>query len=239
MKSKKISEAGSYSRGFAGTGGRRDREDDEGYTRTRPANDAHNRAVSRTEPAAQPAVGQFFIRIDGKVWRKNGTPVSFDTKEHANAVGRKIREKIPGKAIMLTTNPADKMPAQGMGEEAVGTIVPSAQPGKISVEDPATKVTTSVPANSPMLGKDAAGKLVLHTTPTTGSTPGGQPATPELPKPGEKVQIASEENEAVNRISAGGHTHGDELADTNVESPIGGDEARDNLMTRMKKLAGL
>lgn len=79
---------------------------------------------------------------------------------------------------------------------ATGTVT-AATGNEVEITDPATKVKTTVPVNSPMLGKDAEGNLVLHNKPTAGGTQTapGQPPKPEPIKPGTKVAIASEDSD--------------------------------------------
>lgn len=118
-------------------------------------------------------------------------------------------------------------------KEAVTTgTVTSASGNEVEITDPTTKVKTTVPTNSPMLGKDAEGNLVLHDKPTAGGTQTapGQPPKPEPIKPGTKVAIASED--------AGG----DDEA-TGTMSPVSGQEDHDEvsklLVQKLRKLAGL
>lgn len=82
-------------------------------------------------------------------------------------------------------------------KEAVTTgTVTSATGNEVEITDPTTKVKTTVPTNSPMLGKDAEGNLVLHDKPNAAGTQTapGQPPKPEPIKPGTKVAIASEDS---------------------------------------------
>ena len=60
----------------------------------------------------QAEAGTWYLRINGKVWRKDGVPVAFDGKRHANAVGLKLRDKNPNREIMLTRSPDDAVRAQ-------------------------------------------------------------------------------------------------------------------------------
>jgi hypothetical protein len=108
---KELSEAGygrnrGYTPGFASPnapslGGYRRREDDEDHEgdRRREQDEKH---------------GTWYIRIDGKVWRKNGQPVAFTGKQHAKNVAQKLHDKSRAEHgqsqlnIVLTMSPEDK-----------------------------------------------------------------------------------------------------------------------------------
>lgn len=51
--------------------------------------------------------GQWYIRIDGRVWRKNGQPVEFNGRNHAAAAALTVQKRSPGKIVTLTTIPTD------------------------------------------------------------------------------------------------------------------------------------
>ena len=51
--------------------------------------------------------GKWYIRVDGRVWRKDGQPVEFKGRNHANAVAIKIQAKTPGRIVTITTEPRD------------------------------------------------------------------------------------------------------------------------------------
>lgn len=119
-------------------------------------------------------------------------------------------------------------------EDAVTTgTVTSATGNEVEITDPTTKVKTTVPTNSPMLGKDAEGNLVLHDKPNAAGTQTapGQPPKPEPIKPGTKVAIASEDAECDDNEATGGL------------SPVSGHEDHDEvsklLVQKLRKLAGL
>lgn len=51
--------------------------------------------------------GKWYIRIDGRVWRKNGQPVEFNGRNHANNAALTVQKRSPRKIVTLTTIPAD------------------------------------------------------------------------------------------------------------------------------------
>lgn len=51
--------------------------------------------------------GKWYIRIDGRVWRKNGQPVEFNGRKHATTAAVTIQKRSPGKIVTLTTIPTD------------------------------------------------------------------------------------------------------------------------------------
>lgn len=51
--------------------------------------------------------GKWYIRIDGRVWRKNGQPVEFNGRNHATTAAVTIQKRSPGKMVTLTTIPTD------------------------------------------------------------------------------------------------------------------------------------
>lgn len=63
--------------------------------------------------------GHWYIRINGKIFKdRNGDPVMFNGKKHANAVAVKMMQKDfnKGKEFMLTTKPEDKQQDLSEGE---------------------------------------------------------------------------------------------------------------------------
>lgn len=63
--------------------------------------------------------GHWYIRINGKIFKdRNGDPVMFNGKSHANAVAVKMMQKDfnKGKEFMLTTKPEDKQQDLSEGE---------------------------------------------------------------------------------------------------------------------------
>ena len=50
---------------------------------------------------------KWYIRIDGRLWRKNGQPVEFNGRNHATAAAATIQKRSPGKIVTLTTTPTD------------------------------------------------------------------------------------------------------------------------------------
>ena len=50
---------------------------------------------------------KWYIRIDGRVWRKNGQPVEFNSRNHATTAAVTIQKRSPGKIVTLTTIPTD------------------------------------------------------------------------------------------------------------------------------------
>lgn len=97
----------------------------------------------------------------------------------------------------------------------------------IASKDPANKIKQIVPQTS--LVKDPTGKLILNKAATGAAagapgTPAAKPEADTTIKPGAEVAVVSDESISPNSGS---------------ESPISGDEAEDNLTTRLKKLAGL
>jgi hypothetical protein len=57
----------------------------------------------------QAEAGTWYLRINGKLWRKEGKPVQFRGKDAARKAGRTILVKNPGKKIVLTMKPIDEM----------------------------------------------------------------------------------------------------------------------------------
>lgn len=51
--------------------------------------------------------GKWYIRIDGRVWRKNGQPVEFNGRNHAAAAALTVQKRSSGKIVTLTTIPTD------------------------------------------------------------------------------------------------------------------------------------
>jgi hypothetical protein len=52
--------------------------------------------------------GDYYLRIDGKIWRKSGTPVVFSGKQAAEKAGMTILRKNPGKKISVVNKPIDE-----------------------------------------------------------------------------------------------------------------------------------
>ena len=48
--------------------------------------------------------GTWYLRIDGKLWKKAGKPVEFSGKQAANKAGLTLQKKIPNKKVTITPN---------------------------------------------------------------------------------------------------------------------------------------
>lgn len=58
--------------------------------------------------------GTWFLRINGRIWKKNGVPVQFRGKQAARRAGQTIKDRDPSKDVVMTVNPVDK--PQGVAE---------------------------------------------------------------------------------------------------------------------------
>lgn len=137
------------------------------------------------------------------------------------------------------------VPTEDIDEADVVSKVSAATAKDVTIDNPdGTK--TVVPLGSGMLSKDEQGNLVLNKAAAAQANQqaaaGGQQQQQPI-KPGQQVRVTTEPTEATHRIGAVGGTHGDEVTDTNTQSPIGGDEEHDELskllIKRLRKMAGL
>jgi len=61
--------------------------------------------IRRQQQAAKE--GTWYIRIDGKIWRKNGEPVKFEGEDYAMNVAKKIHANDLSKEVYITRKPND------------------------------------------------------------------------------------------------------------------------------------
>ena len=66
------------------------------------------------ERMQQELPGIWYLRIDGRIWKKNGVPVQFRDKQAARRAGQTIKDRNPSKDVVMTVNPVDK--PQGVAE---------------------------------------------------------------------------------------------------------------------------
>ena len=52
--------------------------------------------------------GTFYLRIDGRIWRRNGEPVSFQGRERAVRAGQTIKDRDPQREVVVTRKPTDQ-----------------------------------------------------------------------------------------------------------------------------------
>ena len=82
----------------------------------------------RMRQAQQAEAGTWYLRINGKLWKKEGKPVGFRGKEAARKAGRTILGNNPGKKIVLTMKPIDEVRetatagSTSAGNVAVGAV---------------------------------------------------------------------------------------------------------------------
>lgn len=101
--------------------------------------------------------GPYYIRIDGKIFKdRDGKPVMFNGKKHANAVALKMMQKDfnKGKVFTLSIKPEDKQ--DGIDEELDEGLIDKAVVGAAKYAVPA--ITRSLPAIA-KAGAKAGGKL--------------------------------------------------------------------------------
>jgi len=114
---------------------------------------------------------------------------------------------------------------------------------KVTINDPAKGIDITVPAHR-LIKDPKTGMLSLTQTavPTSSSTPSNTSSNQTI-KPGSQISIQpgalGDANEDVHRVAAATGDNRGELKSVNTTSTIGGDEARDNFVSRMRKLAGL
>jgi hypothetical protein len=85
------------------------------YTSRNSARDSEHDAewkreqeIRRQQQAAK--AGTWYIRVDGKIWRKNGEPVKFEGEDYAMNVAKKIHAKDLSKEVYITRKPNDTVP---------------------------------------------------------------------------------------------------------------------------------
>jgi hypothetical protein len=54
--------------------------------------------------------GTFYLRINGRIWRKNGEPVALQGRERAVRAGQTIKDRDPTREVVITRTPQDKPP---------------------------------------------------------------------------------------------------------------------------------
>ena len=52
--------------------------------------------------------GTFYLRINGRIWRRNGEPVAFQGRERARRAGQTIKDRDPQRDVVITRSPQDK-----------------------------------------------------------------------------------------------------------------------------------
>lgn len=52
--------------------------------------------------------GTFYLRINGRIWRRNGEPVSFQGRERAVRAGQTIKDRDPRREVVVTRKPTDQ-----------------------------------------------------------------------------------------------------------------------------------
>jgi len=53
--------------------------------------------------------GTFYLRINGRIWRRNGEPVAFQGRQHAQRAGQTIKDRDPSRDVVITRHPTDKV----------------------------------------------------------------------------------------------------------------------------------
>ena len=92
--------------------------------------------------------GTWYITINGKVWARNGEPVAFNGKKHANAAGLTILKRKPDAVVKITTNPQHSVTesASAGGTSAanvgVGAVYQNTSPKKQKPTDNALNMKT-------------------------------------------------------------------------------------------------
>jgi len=88
--------------------------------------------------------GTFYLRIDGRIWNKSGQPVSFPNRERAVRAGQTIKDRDPGREVVVTRTPQDKDMLdeidrrgflKGLGAVAAGAALAKV-PGQAQAKDP-------------------------------------------------------------------------------------------------------
>ena len=62
--------------------------------------------------------GTFYLRINGRIWRKQGQPVMFNGRQAAVRAGQTIKNRNPSKEVILTVKPVDTVVKEFKDEEA-------------------------------------------------------------------------------------------------------------------------
>jgi hypothetical protein len=86
--------------------------------------------------------GTFYLRINGRIWRRNGEPVAFQGRERAQRAGQTIKDRDPKRDVVITRTPQDKLDEidrrgflKGLGSVAAGAALAKV-PGQAQAKDP-------------------------------------------------------------------------------------------------------
>ena len=149
---------------------------------------------------------------------------------------------------------ADKKKAQKQGvvkhkkalaEEEIsqGSIKTVTPQGGVEIvsKDPNDPIKSQTVDQKFLIKDPKSGSLMLNKTAMTATGPGQTGAEENPIKPGAPVSVVSAED--VHAVGSHQGAHGDEVTDTNTQSPIGGDQEHDEitklLVSKLRQLAGM
>lgn len=66
--------------------------------------------------------GTFYLRINGRIWRKRGQPVMFNGRQAAVRSGQTIKNRDPSKEVVVTVKPVDVAVKEFKDEEEAGDL---------------------------------------------------------------------------------------------------------------------
>jgi hypothetical protein len=122
----------------------------------------------------------------------------------------------------------------------IKTITPQGGVEIVS-KDPNDPIKSQTVDQKFLIKDPKSGSLMLNKTAMTATGPGQTGAEENPIKPGAPVSVVSAED--VHAVGAHQGAHGDEVTDTNTQSPIGGDQEHDEitklLVSKLRQLAGM
>jgi hypothetical protein len=122
----------------------------------------------------------------------------------------------------------------------IKTITPQGGVEIVS-KDPNDPIKSQTVDQKFLIKDPKSGSLMLNKTAMTATGPGQTGAEENPIKPGAPVSVVSAED--VHAVGAHQSAHGDEVTDTNTQSPIGGDQEHDEitklLVSKLRQLAGM
>jgi hypothetical protein len=71
--------------------------------------------------------GTFYLRINGRIWRRNGEPVAFQGRQHAARAGQTIKDRDPKRDVVITRDARDQTPVSEARDTTYEDILSSLQ----------------------------------------------------------------------------------------------------------------
>ncbi|CAB4129510.1 hypothetical protein UFOVP116_27 [uncultured Caudovirales phage] len=93
---------------------KRDFKRDEMEHELRHEDDALRQQKYKSSMQSSSAPSIYYITINGKIWRKDGSPVQFNGISHANAVANKIKARDTSKDVRVTATAAESGISAGL-----------------------------------------------------------------------------------------------------------------------------